>query len=165
MRPPHYYLSMDNILVRKKFHEEMIERCIHLAGIAASKGDVPVGCVIVHGGQIVAVAYNTRVADKNPVGHAELNAIKIACEKLGVHRLDGATLYVNLEPCTMCASAIQQSHIKQVFFGAWDEKAGGCGGNYDLVRDTSLGSFVEVYGGLLEDTCTKQLNDFFENLR
>ncbi|QPK94058.1 nucleoside deaminase [Actinomyces sp. zg-332] len=165
MRPPHYHLSMDKILGRKKFHEEMIERCIHLGKVAQSKGDIPVGCVIVHGGQIVALSYNTRVADSNPLGHAELNAISAACEKLGVHRLDGATLYVNLEPCTMCAAAIQQTHIKQVFFGAWDEKNGGCGGKYDLVRDTSIGSYVEVYPNILEEKCVKQLEEFFQDLR
>lgn len=98
------------------------------------------------------------VANKNPLGHAELNAIKIACEKLKVHRLDGASIYVNLEPCVMCACAIQQLHIEKVFFGAWDEKSGGCGGNYDLVRDSSLGRVVEVYGGILQDECKMQVN-------
>lgn len=156
---------MEKIINRKKFHEEMIERCIVLGNLAQSKGDVPIGCVIVHGGQIVAVAYNDRVAKKNPLGHAELNAIKNACEILKVHRLDGASIYVNLEPCAMCACAIQQLHIKKVFFGAWDEKAGGCGGNYDIVRDSSLGAVAEVYGGILREKCEKQLSDFFENLR
>ena len=156
---------MDKVLERKVFHENMIDRCVHLGNMAGAKGDIPIGCVIVHGDQIVAVGYNTREANSDPLGHAEINAIRSACEELGVHRLDGASLYVNLEPCVMCAAAIQQTRIKRVFFGAWDRKAGGCGGNYDIVRDCAIGPVVEVYGGVLEEKCVEQLNSFFDSLR
>ena len=156
---------MDEIIKRHKFHEEMIERCICLGEFASKNGDIPVGCIIIHGDQIVATAYNTRVHGNDPLGHAELNAIREACKKLGVNRLDDASIYVNLEPCTMRASAIQQCKISKIFFGAWDEKAGGCGGNYDIARDSRLGMRLQVYGGILEDRCVAQLTDFFGNLR
>lgn len=157
---------IDDFIAEKTRHEQLISQCMDLAEQARSKGDVPVGAIVLGAdGKVLAKACNDREYNSNPLGHAELNAIKMACEKQGTKVLAGASLYVNLEPCTMCASAIAQCRISKVYFGAWDSKAGGCGGNYDLIRDSALGSCPEVYGGICQTQCQAQLQEFFASLR
>lgn len=128
--------------------------------------DVPVGAVIVDDkGEIIARGRNERELSKDPTAHAEILAIREAAEKLGDWRLNGMTLVVTLEPCVMCAGAIQAARINKVVFGAWDEKVGASGSLYDLVRDKRLGTEIEVISGVLEGEARDQLKEFFAKKR
>jgi tRNA(adenine34) deaminase len=128
--------------------------------------DVPVGAVIVdQKGEIIARGRNERELSKDPTAHAEILAIREAAEKLGDWRLNGLTLVVTLEPCVMCAGAIQAARISKVVFGAWDEKVGASGSLYDLVRDKRLGVEIEVIPGVLELETSAQLKEFFAKKR
>ena len=128
--------------------------------------DVPVGAVIVDDeGEIIARGRNERELSKDPTAHAEILAIREAAEALGDWRLNGLTLVVTLEPCVMCAGAIQAARINKVVFGAWDEKVGASGSLYDLVRDKRLGTEIEVIPGVLEKEASDQLKEFFAKKR
>ena len=128
--------------------------------------DVPVGAVIVdQKGEIIARGRNERELSKDPTAHAEILAIREAAEKLGDWRLNGLTLVVTLEPCVMCAGAIQAARISKVVFGAWDEKVGASGSLYDLVRDKRLGTEIEVIPEILLTETSDQLKEFFAKKR
>jgi len=128
--------------------------------------DVPVGAVIVdEKGEIIARGRNERELSGDPTAHAEILAIREAAEKLGDWRLNGLTLVVTLEPCVMCAGAIQAARISRVVFGAWDEKVGATGSLYDLVRDKRLGTEIEVIPEILLTETSDQLKDFFAKKR
>jgi tRNA(adenine34) deaminase len=129
-------------------------------------GDVPVGAVIVDkAGQIVARGRNQKEESNDPTAHAEILAIREAAEAIGDWRLNEYTLVVTLEPCVMCAGAIQAARFSKVVFGAWDEKVGASGSLYDLVRDKRLGTEIEVITGVLENECSEQLKLFFSQQR
>lgn len=129
-------------------------------------GDVPVGAVIVDAaGEIVARGRNEKELLGDPTAHAEIVAIREATSLLGDWRLEGMTLVVTLEPCVMCAGAIQAARISRVVFGAWDEKLGASGSLYDLVRDKRLGAEVEVIPDVLGDEAGAVLREFFSNKR
>lgn len=129
-------------------------------------GDVPVGAVIVNqAGEIIARGRNEKEQIKDPTAHAEIQAIREATELLGDWRLSEATLVVTLEPCVMCAGAIQAARFKTVVFGAWDERVGAAGSLYDLVRDGRLGLSIEVIPGVLAAETTAQLKEFFASKR
>jgi tRNA(adenine34) deaminase len=129
-------------------------------------GDVPVGAVIVDAaGEIVARGRNEKELLGDPTAHAEIVAIREASALLGDWRLEGMTLVVSLEPCVMCAGAIQAARISRVVFGAWDEKVGASGSLYDLVRDKRLGTEIEVIPDVLGDDAAKQLKEFFVEKR
>lgn len=137
---------------------------LEVAQKTASSGDVPVGCVIVRGGEIIAAGYNCRERDNNALNHAETVAIHEACEKLNSWRLDGCTLYVTLEPCAMCAGAIVNARIPRVIFGAYDPKGGAFGGLFDL-NLTGLNHRPEIIGGVMEGECSETLKEFFARKR
>ena len=129
-------------------------------------GDVPVGAVIVDAaGEIVARGRNEKELLGDPTAHAEIVAIREATSLLGDWRLEGMTLVVTLEPCVMCAGAIQAARISRVVFGAWDDKVGASGSLYDLVRDKRLGTEVEVIPDLLGDEAGSVLKEFFSQKR
>ena len=128
--------------------------------------DVPVGAVIVNDqGEIIARGRNERELSGDPTAHAEILAIREAAAKLGDWRLTGLTLVVTLEPCVMCAGAIQAARISRVVFGAWDEKVGATGSLYDLVRDKRLGTEIEVIPEILLTETSDQLKEFFAKKR
>ena len=131
------------------------------AARAAAAGEMPVGAVVVRGGQTIAVAHNETVALRQPTAHAEWLAIHRALAAAGTDRLPDATLYVTLEPCAQCAGAIVLSKVGRVVFGAWDDKAGMAGSVGDLLRHPSLNHRVEVQGGVLAQECGRLLQDFF----
>jgi tRNA(adenine34) deaminase len=136
------------------------------AELALASGDVPVGAVILDADfNVVATGRNTRELNHDPLGHAEVNAIREAAAKLGDWRLSECTLVVTLEPCVMCAGAIVAARIPRVVFGAWDERAGASGSIYDVLRDARLGNPTEVIAGVLEGECSNQLRQFFETRR
>ena len=144
--------------------EKFMKAAIEEAEIASLNGDVPVGAVIVKDGEILAKAHNRREVDKNALSHAEVCAISRANELLGSWHLDGCELYVNLEPCPMCAGAIINSRIKRVVYGACDARAGACGSLINLNHYPFNHKF-EVVGGVLEQECSKLLSDFFKDRR
>ena len=121
--------------------------------------------MVVVGGEVVGSGYNRREVDADPLSHAELKAIGEASSKLRSWRLSEATLYVTLEPCTMCAGALIQARLGRLVFGAMDPKAGAVGSLYNLLKDDRLNHQVEVKGGVLEMECGKVLTDFFVALR
>lgn len=133
-----------------------------LAGRALDGGDVPVGALVVGpSGDVVGNGWNTREADCDPAGHAEIMALRAAAKELGTWRLEGCDLYVTLEPCTMCAGAIIGARVQRVVFGAWDPKAGAAGSVRDVLRDSRMNHQVEVVGGVRESECAAQLREFF----
>ncbi|MHC5021789.1 MAG: tRNA adenosine(34) deaminase TadA [Planctomycetota bacterium] len=134
---------------------------------AADGGEVPVGCVIVsRDGDLLAEGYNTRETSGDPLGHAEMLAIRAAAPANDDGwRLEGATLYVTLEPCVMCAGAILQSRIARVVFGALDPKGGAAGSLYDILRDPRMTHRAAVTGGVLGEECGRILSDFFKAAR
>ncbi len=133
---------------------------------AAETNEVPVGAVVVAAdGEIVARAHNRRESDNDPLAHAELLALRAAALRSGSWRLEGATLYVTLEPCAMCAGALVLARVARLVYGAADTKAGFCGSLGDLVRDPRLNHRLEVVGGLLADESAVLLRNFFAQLR
>jgi tRNA(adenine34) deaminase len=135
---------------------------ITLAEKAASLGEVPVGAVIVlKTPVIISESYNDREKSKNAVGHAELTAIKDACDKLQRWRLTGCSMYVTLEPCVMCAGAIVLARLDRLIFGATDPKAGAVASLFQVLSDTRLNHRPEVVGGVGADPCSKILTEFF----
>jgi tRNA(adenine34) deaminase len=148
--------------------EQGFDKAMELAiGQAMLSGsDVPVGAVLIDAsGQVVASAFNERELTGDPTAHAELLAIQRVGKAQGNWRLEDLTLVVTLEPCVMCAGAIVAARIPRVIFGAFDEKVGAAGSRYDLLRDSRLGSPVEVIAGVREAECSKLLKDFFDRLR
>ena len=135
------------------------------AALAAAGGEVPVGAVVVADGEIVAMGHNNSITAADPSGHAEIVALRSAARRVGNHRLSGATLYVTLEPCVMCAGAIAQARVGRVVFGAYDAKAGAVGSVEDLADSRALNHRFEVNGGLLADECGELLKAFFEARR
>ena len=136
-----------------------------LAHEAALIGEVPVGAVIVRGGEIIASGANRTVVDQDPTAHAEIVVIREGAHTLGSWRLHGCTLYVTLEPCAMCAGAIILARKDRVVFGAWDHKAGMAGSVEDLLRHRRLNHRPEVQGGVLEQPCAHVLGEFFAGRR
>jgi tRNA(adenine34) deaminase len=133
---------------------------------AAGHGDVPVGAVVLSpAGDIVGRGHNRREADGDPTAHAEIIALRDAASQLGTWRLDSHTLVVTLEPCAMCAGAVLAARIPRLVIGAWDERAGATGSQWDLVRDARLAARVEVVAGIAADASTALLREFFATKR
>jgi tRNA(adenine34) deaminase len=143
-----------------------MQAALSLAKVAADKGDVPVGAIVVNeAGEILGTGQNLREQSNDPTAHAEVIAIRQAAEKISSWRLDDLTIVVTLEPCAMCAGAIAQSRIKRLVFGAWDEKAGAVGSVMDVIRDPRALTKVEVAAGIMEKECSEVLSDFFNTKR
>lgn len=141
-----------------------MDAALELAREAAREGEVPVGCVIVRGDQIVGRGRNRREKDKTALGHAEIEAIAQACQTLGGWRLWECTMYVTLEPCPMCAGAIVNARIPRVVFGATDSKSGACGSVCNLFS-MEFNHHPQVESGIREEECAQLLKDFFQDLR
>ena len=135
------------------------------AKAAAEAGEVPVGAVVVAGGEIVARGHNRSETDRDPSAHAEIVALRAAAQDLGNYRLTGATLYVTLEPCAMCMGALVQARIERLVFGAYDPKAGAAGSAIDLSDSPSFNHRFEINGGVLAEECGAVLKTFFESKR
>ena len=136
------------------------------ARAALETGDVPIGAVVVdRAGQIVGRGRNVREAERDPTGHAEIVALREAAKAVGSWRLEGCTLVVTLEPCTMCAGAAVLARVARVVFGAHDDKAGAVGSLWDVVRDRRLNHRPEVITGVLAQESTALLEDFFRGRR
>ena len=145
-------------------HEAYMRLALELAREAAAAGEVPVGCVIVQEGQVVGRGRNRREEKQSTLSHAELEAIRQANEALGSWRLEECTLYVTLEPCSMCAGAILNARIPRVYYGARDREMGACGGVLNLFME-DFPHPPALVGGVLAEDCRRVLTDFFRNLR
>jgi tRNA(adenine34) deaminase len=148
-------------------HQKAMEIALEQALFSSkASGDVPVGAVVLDEvGRLIGIGSNRRELLSDPVGHAEIVAIKSAARALGKWRLDGCTLVVTLEPCAMCAGAVAQSRISRLVFGAFDEKAGAVGSLMDVLRDPRALQKVEVISGVMQEECAKVLSDFFKERR
>ena len=145
--------------------EKYMKEAIRQAKKAYALDEVPIGCVIVQDGKIIARGYNRRNTDKNTLAHAELTAIRKASRKTGDWRLEDCTMYVTLEPCQMCAGAIVQSRMKKVVIASMNPKAGCAGSVLNLLQMAAFNHQVEIERGLLEEECSKMLSQFFRELR
>nr|BFD58098.1 hypothetical protein CKG001_02050 [Bdellovibrio sp. CKG001] len=145
--------------------EKWMKKALQLARKAAARDEVPVAAIVVGPEGLISYAINTRERQQTPLGHAEMLALHKASQKRGSWRLSDCTLYVTLEPCIMCAGAIQQSRVARVVYGATDPKAGGVGSLYQILNDPRLNHQVEVTSGILEDECSDLLQSFFKDRR
>ena len=144
---------------------DMMRAALEEAQKAADMGEMPVGCVIVKDGEILACGHNLRETTNDPSAHAEIVAMRRAAEKLGSWRLEGCTMYVTLEPCPMCAGAIVQGRVGRLVYGA-DDPACGCAGSvYRITEDPAFNHFCRSEGGLLAEECARKLGVFFEQRR
>ena len=150
-----------------KAHEDdtFMTLALKEAQAAATKGEVPVGAVVVKDGVVIAVGRNSPIADHDPTAHAEIAALRAAAKALGNYRLDGCELFVTLEPCAMCAGAMLHSRLKRVVFGAADPKTGAAGSATNLFNNLALNHQTEVEGGVLADEATRMLQRFFKDKR
>ena len=146
-------------------HQKLMALALEEANSAHLRGEVPVGAIIAVGDKIVAKASNRTEELADPTAHAEVLALRAAASTLQDWRLEDATLYVTLEPCTMCAGAIRAARIKTVVFGARDQRLGACGSLYDILTDSRLGPEPRVIEGVLKVECQDILKKFFDNLR
>ena len=150
---------------KRREDEAFMREAMRQAQKAAALGDVPIGCVIVFRGKIIARGYNRRNADKSVLSNAEIISIKKACKKIGDWRLEDCTMYVTLEPCPMYAGAIVQARIPRVVIGSRNPKAGCAGSVLDLFHEKGFNHQVELEDGVLQEDCTDMLEEFFRDLR
>jgi len=146
-------------------HEQFMREAMLLAQQAAERGEVPVGAVVIKDGEIVGRGSNAPIGTHDPSAHAEILALRDAAKNIGNYRLVDCDLYVTLEPCAMCAGAIQHARIGQLIFGAKDLKTGACGSVVNLMAEDKLNHHTEVSSGVLESECGQLLSDFFKQRR
>jgi tRNA(adenine34) deaminase len=144
---------------------EYMQLALEQARLAPALGEVPIGAVLVLDGQVVTQVHNFREIWQDPTAHAEVVAIREAASRLGTWRLTRSTLYVTVEPCSMCAGAIIQSRVTRLVFGARDPKAGACGSVFNLPAEPRLNHRVEVIGGVMENESQALMQNFFRRLR
>jgi tRNA(adenine34) deaminase len=144
---------------------DFMRLALEQAAAAQANGEVPVGAVLVRGDEVVAVGANRPVAAHDPTAHAEIETLRAAGKALNSYRLTDTTLYVTLEPCVMCASAIVHARVKRVVFGAWDPRAGAAGSIVDVFALQGLNHRVDVFGGVLMEECGERLKAFFGERR
>lgn len=145
--------------------EKFMREAIRQAKKAYALDEVPIGCVIVYEGKIIARGYNRRNTDKNTLSHAELIAIKKASRKLGDWRLEGCTMYITLEPCQMCAGAMVQARVTEAVIGSMNPKAGCAGSVLNILEMEGFNHQVNVRRGVMEEECSRMLRGFFRELR
>jgi len=142
-----------------------LRRALELARAADAAGEVPIGAVVVARSEIVGEGYNQPIASRDPTAHAEIVALRAAARTLDRYRLDGCTLYVTLEPCAMCASAMVHARLKRVVFGAWDPRQGAAGSVLNLFAGPGQNHAVDSFGGVLAAECGELLTRFFQARR
>ena len=145
--------------------QDFMQAALALAAEAARAGEVPVGAVVVKDGIIIGRGSNAPIAHHDPSAHAEIRALRDAAQAIGNYRLVGCTLYVTLEPCAMCAGAIQHARIERLVFGARDYKTGACGSVINLMAEDKLNHHTRVESGLMEQECGATLSRFFAERR
>ncbi len=141
--------------------ETFMRQALGLAARAEAAGEVPVGALIVQQGKVIGEGWNQPISGHDPTAHAEILALRAAAQAVGDYRLGGATLYVTLEPCPMCASAMGHARIARLVFGAWDPRQGAAGSAFNLVNHPALNHRLDSFGGVLAEECGAQLKAFF----
>jgi len=149
----------------EQLDQQFMKIALELAQLAATTGEVPVGAIVVKDGEIIGRGSNAPITNHDPSAHAEIIAMRDAANRLGNYRLVGCTLYVTLEPCAMCAGAIQHARIARLVYGASDPKTGACGSVIDLMKEPRLNHHTAVTGGILALECGAILSQFFANRR
>ena len=144
---------------------DWMRQALTLAARAEAEGEVPVGALVVRDGQVLGEGWNQPVALRDPTAHAEILALRTAAQKVGDYRLGGATLYVTLEPCPMCAAAIAHARVARLVFGAWDPRQGAAGSAFNLVTAEAMNHRVDAFGGVLSEDCGAILKKFFATRR
>jgi tRNA(adenine34) deaminase len=145
--------------------ERWMREAIALASRAAAEGEVPVGALVVRDGAVLGEGWNRPIATHDPTAHAEILALRAAGGRAGDYRLGGATLYVTLEPCPMCAAAMAHARISRVVFGAWDPRQGAAGSVFNLVAMDAMNHRFDAFGGVLSEECGALLRGFFAGRR
>ncbi len=146
-------------------HEKWMREALRFASIAAGRGEVPIGAVLVRDGELLAGAHDSKELTGDPTAHAEILVIREAAERLGDWRLDGAELYVTLEPCPMCAGAMLQARVAKLVFGASNPRWGACGTEFNLLGNPRFNHQVKVEGGVLAEECGALLSNTFRQYR
>jgi len=144
---------------------DFMQQALRLAERAARDGEVPIGALLVVGGDVIGEGWNRPIGSLDPTAHAEIIALRAGAQRLKNYRLGGATLYATLEPCAMCIGAVLNARVARVVFGAWDSKAGACGSVIDLPREPRLTHRIDVFGGVCSDESAALLRQFFESRR
>jgi len=145
--------------------QSFMDLALKQAELAASSGEVPIGCVVVHDGVVIAQAGNRTLTDRDPTAHAEIVALREAARKLGRERLTDCDLYVTLEPCTMCAGAISHARIRRLYYGALDPKGGAIDSGVRFLNSPTCHHIPDVYPAVGEDKAAALLRDFFKTRR
>ncbi len=148
-----------------KIHEKWMKLAIQQALLAEKIGEVPVGAVLVQDNKLIAQAHNQSISNNDPTAHAEIQVLRKAGETLENYRLPNTTLYVTLEPCTMCLGAMVHARVSKVVFGAYDKKTGTCGSCQDLSTSECFNHKINIQGGILENECSNMISQFFSNRR
>lgn len=152
-------------MVDEQQHEVWMREALAQAQAAAGQGEVPVGAVLVVGGEIVGRGWNQPISGHDPTAHAEVMALRDAANRLGNYRLGGSALYVTIEPCTMCFGALMHARVATLVYGAREPRAGVCGSQLNLPEQTFYNHSLEVIGGVLADQSTALLKGFFAGRR
>ena len=157
---------MDAAKVRSEFDEKMMRHALELADKAEALGEIPVGAVLVdESGNIIGEGWNLSIVQSDPTAHAEIIALRNGAKNIQNYRLLNTTLYVTLEPCTMCAGAILHSRIKRLVFGASDYNTGAVGSRFHFFDDYKMNHTLEITSGVLAEECSQKLSAFFQKRR
>ena len=148
-----------------KTHEKWMKLALEQARLAQAMSEVPVGAVLVQDDQLIASAHNQPIYSNDPTAHAEIQLLRAAGKQLNNYRFPDTTLYVTLEPCTMCLGAMIHARVSRVVFGAYDQKTGVCGSCTDLSTSKCFNHTIAIEGGVLENDCKQLLQQFFKNRR
>jgi tRNA(adenine34) deaminase len=148
-----------------KTHEKWMELALEQARLAQAMSEVPVGAVLVQDDQLIASTHNQPISNNDPTAHAEIQLLRAAGKQLNNYRLPNTTLYVTLEPCTMCLGAMIHARVSRIVFGAYDQKTGVCGSCQDLSSSECFNHTISIEGGVLENNCKQLLQQFFKNRR
>jgi tRNA(adenine34) deaminase len=144
---------------------QFMQKALNQAKVAAAAGEVPVGAVLVRDGQVISSGFNQPISNSDPSAHAEMMALRSAAQDASNYRLPGTTLYVTLEPCTMCAGAMLHARVERVVFGAADPKTGAAGSVLNVFSEKQINHQTQVEGGIMSEECGQILRDFFKERR
>lgn len=151
--------------MQAELDRQFMQQALDQAKLAAIAGEVPVGAVLVREGKVISTGFNKPITNSDPSAHAEMMAIRVAAQDESNYRLPGTTLYVTLEPCTMCAGAMLHARVERVVFGATDPKTGAAGSVLNVFAEKQINHQTQVEGGIMSDECSQVLRDFFKERR